>query len=214
MPLDRKPHQPIRRPLLFLLLATLLAQLTVPAPAQSASGFQIQQVRELEPEYNRPYTRYILLSGTNRLGFVPPEQWRLTGDTEKRRVTLTEANMRASITLTVLAPESIPDITPKAGQEPNIKPGSLPQAPSLDQWRALVMATFPGAKIEKEWESIANGARATTFELAQVTDGVRQNVRAAFIYRNGAAYQMILSTGANFADYIGPFMGMLGSFEF
>lgn len=175
-----------------------------------AQQFEIQQIRDTDPEYGNPFTRYLVVAGDKKLGLVPPEKWRMTGDNGKRRITFTHEQMKATITLTLLHPNDIPEPKLKPGQEPPA-PGS---PPTPEQWREWVKENFVGAVVDKEWESIANGARALTFDMSYAAGGVRQSVRTAYVSRRGLHIELVLRTGGRISDYLGTYMGVLGSFEY
>lgn len=105
----------------------------------------------------------------------------MKSDPGKRRVTFTQEQMKATITLTLLHPNDIPERKLKPGEER--PPSSAP--PSVQQWRELAKEQFPGVHVEKEWQSIANGARALTFDMGYATGGVRQGLRVAYIAHRG-----------------------------
>ena len=195
-----------------VLVIVLLSSSRFQAAAQLEADFQLQTFRELDAEYGLPFVRHVWIVGTNRVGFLPPANWRISGTPERKRLTFQHESMKASMTITMLPPSAIPALPePKEGENKTPQPGS---APTIQQWRMMAKEAFPDSKVEAEWESIASGARTITFDLLQFPEGVRQSIRLAYVFNGGVVYELLLRTGAVFSRYVGDFMAVLGTMDF
>lgn len=199
------------------MLLALIIQMFPPVAgqAQVEADFQLQTYRELDAEYGLPYTRYIWVVGTNKIGFIPPKSWRISGSSDKRRLLFQHEGMKAAITMTLLSHSVIPPLpAPKEGEAGSQPKPPAGDAPKPEQWRKLLLDTFPGARVETEWESISNGARAITFDILHFPDGVRQHLRVVYVMRPTVVCEIVLRTGARISDFVGDFMTVVGTLDF
>ncbi|MFO1500243.1 MAG: hypothetical protein U1G07_17955 [Verrucomicrobiota bacterium] len=161
----------------LLLLGALLLPLTTGSHA--ASDFYLREQRVKAPEMGEILT-YVLVAGGEEYAFVPPFEWRIGSEAERRRLVLTSRDRSASILVSL--------------QPPNAALGKEAEPEAL---RRQVLARFNGGRIMEEFACHTGSHNGRAFDVAWTGPGdVAMTSRLAFFATASGAIEFNLSTMA------------------
>lgn len=176
-----------------LVSAPVVAQLSPEVPTYL---FCSERVNPLE---GRPFTRYKLRTEGVELQFVPPPEWSVKYDPDKRIVTLLTLDLDGGVTLNI-------DLGEKEG-ESGVTDG--------EQLKARILGRYEGARRLRQYRRPIAGIECVGYEFEQPVD---KDLLATFrvievAFRGGRVEFEMKSSSRKFADFDPLFSALLGSFR-
>jgi hypothetical protein len=176
-----------------LAAALLFAAVSVIA----ANNFSVREQKVKAPEMGELLT-YVLTSGTDEFSFVPPYEWRLTLEPERRRVVLTTRDRTANISIQVM--------DANLALKPKADPALL---------REQVQKRFSSARILAEFATYTSSHAGRGFDVSWTGPGdVQMESRTAYYATPNGSIEFTLTTRADrFKKYQNSLGGVMTSFQ-
>jgi hypothetical protein len=173
------------------LVLWLQASLTGLPALLAADDFYLRERREQAPEMGELLT-YVFRAGPNMFSFVPPRNWQVGVDPERRRVVFQSPDRVASICLVISSRNQ--------AQEFGSKPELL---------RHQVIERFTDARIAEEFPCYTSSHKGRGFQVQWTAAGqVPMASRVAYFTAGDRTLEFTLTTMAN---RFGEFQAVLGS---
>ena len=175
----------------------MLALLYLCRPLEGAETFRLFTQPLLIPERGE-VTGYALLAGTNRFSFLPPVDWQINANAEKREVTLLSHDQIVGMSFKIV----VDGIGAREKQD-------------LNKWRQEVLKRYPSAKIVKESTCYSRDVQGICFEFLRIASKkAKLSTRLAFVpFSDGTVEFLLTAPSEKSEDYTFIFANLLTSFH-